>query len=185
VVSRASITTVLNLNIQGNSLSRHVTKLLGAIGFTLNEVYATNAVNCFFTMPPAHLGQGSVLQHAFSAWQELLLGEIAEYPKVPVITLGEPVLRLISGEMHWTRLRDHWGYPGWRAEPLSYLSRRRNLLQRDVFPFPHQSSFRKAFYARQLPAYSDFTRGALLERSAKSAEELGSHGATAKHPKWA
>ena len=68
-----------------------------------------------------------------------------------MITLGEPVLRLLLKEESLNPLREHWGYIAkWQSGPvfeeLKHVKPEDNKLGRVLFPFPHQPSLRKGFY---------------------------------------
>jgi uracil-DNA glycosylase len=161
VKSRSKISTVLNLDQPRWTLYRYLESLCSAIGIGLSEVYATNAVNCFFTAPPAYTKRGAVLQEAFGHWLPLLLEELRRLPGVPVVTLGEPVFGLLHQSATPIRIRDYWGYPNGTPESMRHSLPEENLLGRPVFPFPHIRSASKSFYKGAWAGYTRYTRTAL------------------------
>ena len=80
-------------------------KVEAAVG----NVYATNLLKCFFTVPPASVKNLVIDQTKF--WLPLLLKEIAAYPSAKIITLGEPVFQALvcSG---FKKVNKYWAYCG-------------------------------------------------------------------------
>lgn len=152
VASRRNISCTLNLD-KSNSLTRYVERICREFGITLNNVYATNLFKYFYTVPPS--GTPEVLQQHLKPNLELLKKELAPFNSVPVITLGEPVLRLLTGPAE--KVRRFWDYnPETRETNGSFLFSlaKDNLLGRDFYPFPHQPSIRKKFYDNNFSGYS-------------------------------
>jgi hypothetical protein len=152
--SRQSIRVVLNLDRPNGSLSKYLGQVASELGTSVQHgVYGTNLVKNFFTAPPTTLPR-QVLSSAASAWLPLLTRELAELPELPILTLGEPVLDLITCGSAPQRVRDYWGFQGYGmpACPDHYrtLPPDENLLGRLVFPLPHQPSLRKPFYREGL-----------------------------------
>ncbi len=89
------ITKVLDLDHHG-SLRLYLTQICGGLGIDLNQhVYATNYIKNLFARPPTEIREIDVF-HEFSGWWlQLLEEELAEFPGVPVITLGELLLRVL------------------------------------------------------------------------------------------
>jgi len=159
---RAKIGTVLNLDRRGN-LRRYLARICAALGLELDRhVYATNYVKNFFVRPPTQIEDLDVLAAAARYWLPLLKDELARLGGVPVISLGQPLLRaLVIGDA--SRLvRYYWGYtPRWRSGEfgeLHHLTPQDNQLSRVVFPFPHQPSIRKGFYRERMGEYLAFVR---------------------------
>lgn len=155
--SRDLINVVLNLDRQ-NSLYRYLEDIANKLGCSIEQnVYATNLLKCFFVAPPATI-KGAVSRYT-PYWIDLLNEELAYYPNALVITLGEPVLNALikNGSK---KVRKYWGYIGNNQANINnfnYCDANNNLLQRKIFPFPHQPSIRKQFYSSYLDAYIHFT----------------------------
>lgn len=163
--SRAGITCVLNLKGYG-PLHNYLQRISSNLGIDLKQnVYATNYVKNFFVSPPTQIKQADVLELGARYWLPLLREELDEFPDVPVITLGEPLLQHIVKEGASPFVRAYWDYePHWQlstSRHWSYLPAYQNHLERTVFPFPHQPSLRKKFYRQHLDYYCTFVRGNL------------------------
>jgi hypothetical protein len=160
--SRQAIKTVLNLD-KGGNLKAYLSHICKSLGLNLDRhVYATNYLKNFFVRPPTQIKEIDVFQVFGPLWLPLLQDELASFPQAPVITLGEPLLNsLVRGEAS-PRVRDYWGYtPGWKSgetAPFHHLTPHGNLLERTLFPFPHQPSMRKQFYRERLASYTAFVR---------------------------
>ncbi len=155
-MSRDKVKTVLNLDKQ-NSLYRYLRDLADKLKYDIEEnVYATNLLKCFYVVPPASI-PNAVSQHT-PYWIELLKAELQQYPNAIIITLGEPVLKaLVTNGSE--KVRDYWGYMGKKQADVTkfhYCDVGMNLLQRQLYPFPHQPSIRKEFYRETLNAYIGF-----------------------------
>jgi DNA gyrase inhibitor GyrI len=154
---RAEVHTVLNLDKRGGLLV-YVARICAGLGLDLRQnVYATNLFKGFFVAPPTQIEGVDVLGQSLTHWLPLLEQELSAYPRVPVITLGEPLLeQIVLGDAS-AKVRDYWGYTDDWAQgetlPYRYLEASSNRLNRMVFPFPHQPSIRKAFYRERLDSY--------------------------------
>jgi len=160
--SRARIKTVLNLNQDGH-LRRYLEKICKGLGLDLDEnIYATNYFKAFFVKPPTQIKEIDVFEAFAPYWLPLLREEISLFPDVPIIALGEPLLATIATGDASKKVRDYWGYTDdWKVgetEPFHYLKPQDNILDRRIFPFPHQPSLRKKFYQDRLPRYIEFTK---------------------------
>lgn len=160
--SRAPTRTVLDLDRQGN-LRRYVAEICGGLGLDLNQhVYATNYLKNLFVRPPTEIREIDVFDRFSRWWLPLLLEELAQFPGVPVITLGQPLLAALVRESAGPRVRDYWGYTrGWKSGErgsFQFLKPNQNRLGRVVFPFPHQPTTRKRFYRETLGDYIVFVR---------------------------
>lgn len=163
---RTKISCTLNLDKSG-PLKHYIGKILRGLGLSEDQVYATNLFKYFYTCPPAETIE--VLQKHLSSNLDLLNRELQMFPNAIVITLGEPVLKLIvrkkpesSGKM--TRFWDYDGRKRASGGNFSFLSSEKNLLERDIFPLPHQPSLSKTFYKSTFKAYIDFIRRVNGER---------------------
>jgi len=161
-VSRESIKTVLNLDKKG-SIRTYVERICSGLELELDKnVYATNVVKNFFTDPPTQITQVNVLKESASYWVPLLKSELDNYRNTPIISLGEPVLELLVKPTKSLRVRDYWGFTKkWREGenfPFTHIEAEKCTLHRPVYPFPHQPSISKAFYADRLDAYIEFVK---------------------------
>jgi hypothetical protein len=159
---RANIKTVLNLD-KPRSVWLYLQGICRGLGLDLkHNVYATNLYKNFFTEPPTQIKQMDIFSAFLPAWLPILIEELAPFENVPVISLGEPLLKAILGTRGPKRLRDFWGYTAnWTAgslDPLGYVKPEENILARRIFPFPHQPSLRKEFYKVQMDTYISFLR---------------------------
>ena len=78
------------------------------------NVYATNLLKNFFTVPPDSLRKKKpeFFQSAADHWIPLLMEEIEEFKNVPVLPLGEPVLNCLTKSPDKVLIRYYWGYEG-------------------------------------------------------------------------
>jgi len=155
--SRRKIKTVLNLD-RPNSLYTYLSDITTKLGYDIEKnVYATNFFKCFFKFPPAR-EKGLLSKHK-DTWLDLLIQELKEYPDTVIITLGEPLIDVIvlNGSK---KVRDYWGYIGKNMSSgiFSYIKAADNIINRDIYPFPHQPSIRKEFYRKYLGSYIDFVK---------------------------
>jgi hypothetical protein len=166
--SRRRITTVLNLDKPG-ALKDYLSRVCEGLALDLDQnVYATNYLKNFFVKPPTQIDEIDVFRLFGPKWFPLLQEELAQFPQAPVIALGQPLLgALVLGDA--SRLvREYWGYtPRWKAGERGqprYLAAEDNRLGRTLFPFPHQPSIAKRFYAERLADYTAFVRRVGLSR---------------------
>lgn len=161
VKSRATITTVLNLNKPG-SLYNYLSGICNRLGFDLENIYATNYLKNFFKCPPTRITEINIFKEFSSYWLPLLREELVQFPQVPIIALGEPLLSAIVCEEASPRVRDYWGYTSnWNSGEKNiyrYLKPDKNILGCIVFPFPHRPSIGKRFYAERFRDYTAFVK---------------------------
>jgi hypothetical protein len=161
--ARKDIHTVLNLDKNGQLLY-YLQGICRGLGLALGKnVYATNLFKNFFIQPPTQIREIDIFTEFTPYWLPLLRDELAQFPDAPVVTLGEPLLNSITKKA--VKVRDFWGYvPTWKSGETGafhYLRPEDTLLDRMVFPFPHQPSIRKVFYRDRLERYVAFMRGRL------------------------
>lgn len=160
--SRAKIKTVLNLD-RNNALRRYLEEICDGLGIDLDEnVYATNLYKNFFIDPPTQIKEINIFEAFSLYWLPLLQDELSMFPEVPVISLGEPLLEtLVSGDAS-PKVREYWGYTSrwkaWETGPFNFLNSVENILDRVIYPFPHQPSLSKQFYRGRLPYYVDYVK---------------------------
>ncbi len=155
-------TTVLNLDRNGN-LRRYLEKICAELELDLDRhVYATNLIKNFFVGPPAQIKDAGLFAAACDIWLPTLHAELERYPNIPILSLGQPLLQAIVKPGVPARVREYWGYtPRWKSgvtETFRQLEPEDNLLNRPVFPCPHQPSIRKQFYRDRLHSYLAFAR---------------------------
>ncbi len=160
--SRKTIMTVLNLD-KGGSLRRYLEDVCGKLGIDLDHnVYATNLLKNFFVAPPTQISPIDVLDVFGDIWLPFLKEELSVFPDIPVLTLGEPLLSVVVVEGVNAQVRYYWGYRrDWQTSPpvdFRCIASAENRLAHRLFPFPHQPSLRKKFYAHNLASYVQYVR---------------------------
>lgn len=157
---KESVTCTLNLDKSG-PLKTYIESICNGLGMTLDNVYATNLFKFFYTKRPSQTPE--VLAAHLKPNLELLKRELAEYPDCPVITLGQPVLQLLTNKS--CKVRMFWNYEIGGCG-YSRLADERNRLGRCIYPFPHLNSVyrsRSNFYRKNLGDYIDFMKRDLQE----------------------
>lgn len=156
---KENVTCTLNLD-KGGPLKTYIEGICSGLGITLDNLYATNLFKYFYTKCPSKTPE--VLAAHLKPNLELLKRELAEYPDCPVITLGQPVLQLLTSRSR--KVRTFWGY-GVCGCGYSKLSDGQNELGRVIYPFPHLNSVRSRsnFYRKNLGGYVDFVKHDLQE----------------------
>jgi len=154
---RSKISTTLNLNRSG-SLTKYVTTICEKLGLTLENVYSTNIYKYFYTSPPAKTMD--VLFDHLTLNLKLLRRELDVYQGLPVITLGEPVLQLLSN-IYKDKVRYYWDY-GNQTSSRAFKKCTDNEIDRPFYPFPHQPSLAKSFYSQTLNDFLNFVAQDIL-----------------------
>lgn len=152
--TRKNIEYTLNLD-KPNSLRIYVEKICYSLGIRIDNVYATNLFKYFYSIPPAQTMD--VLYSHLEPNLELLKEELSDYKNIPIITLGEPVLQLLTNTK--AKVREYWDYnpkTGASNSIFTYSKANENKLGRDFYPFPHQPSIRKRFYGSNLMFYISY-----------------------------
>ena len=157
---RTKIRTCLNLDRRG-SMVAYIGRICRGLRLELkSNVYATNLIKNFFVRPPTKIFEMDVLQQSLDHWLPLLHQELASFPNATVISLGEPLLSVIVHQPKRRKLREYWGYTeDWKRDcrgPFSWIQASDTVIQRRVFPFPHQPSLRKEFYKTYMDEYISF-----------------------------
>lgn len=157
---RSKISTTLNLNRSG-SLKRYIELICEKMGLTLENVYATNIFKYFYTTPPANTIE--VLFDHSTMNLKLLRRELEVYQDLPIITLGEPVLMVLSG-IPGDKVRNYWDYnKGVSGQAFSKCTE--NDLDREFFPLPHQPSSWRRFYSDTFDQYLNFIHEDFIRKS--------------------
>lgn len=151
--SRKNINITLNLD-KTHSIYRYVANNICAnMGFGLQNIYATNLFKYFYVCSPSNTFH--VLQQHLKPNLKLLLKEIKHLKGVPIITLGEPILKLLTSKKN--KLINYWDYnKNNKSSNLDFkhCNGTETILGIDFFPFPHQPSFsQNMFYKKTLIHY--------------------------------
>lgn len=166
--SRSKIKTVLNLDKPG-ALRQFVMRLCSGLGIDLElNVYATNFAKGIFAEPPSVLLKRTgrdLLAETSKVWLPLLHQELRAFPDAVVVSLGEPVLKVLIKPDHPQDMKYYWGWQrGWQTKgprPFKTLEPDQSTLERRFFPFVHQPTMRgarTAFYRRRFDEYTAFIR---------------------------
>jgi len=156
ISGRSKIEYTLNLDKNG-ALKKYIGEICKGLGFTIENVYATNIFKYFYKIPPAKTM--NVLQKHLPENLNLVRKELSNFPDAIVISLGEPVLQLLAGTDR--KVREFWDYNNLTKQTngnYRFCRKKDNLLNRDFFPFPHQPSIRKVFYREHLSQYINYVK---------------------------
>lgn len=163
--SRKNITCTLNLNKPKSALYRYIDGICSGLGITMENVYATNLFKYFYSTPPA--GTPEVLQSHLESNLKLLKDELSDLnlsTDCPIITLGEPVLKLLLNQdvqNKEKKVRFYWDYNSTTKSSdkhFCFVDESKNVLSLKFYPFCHQPSMRKQFYKNCLIDYISFLK---------------------------
>jgi len=159
---RKQIEVTLLLNQQGR-LKTYLEDICKGLGIDLDEnIYATNLLKNFFTIPPdkRRKEDPQFIQKAADHWIPLLKEEIEKFENVPVLPLGQPVLNCLTKSPDKVLIRYYWGYegPAKYGRNFGYIKPEENVLGRVVFPFPHIPGLSHKFYRQQMDGYLAFMK---------------------------
>lgn len=162
--SRLRIKTVLDLENKKGHLYKFLKLICDGLGLCLDEhVYATNLFKNFFSEPPNKIQEINVLKEFLPFWLPVLQEELSQFPEVPIITLGEPVLKAVVGND--ASLRSYWGYNQIDARRFSFVPAPENRLNKVIFPFPHLSNSKATpFYGYNFQKYVAFVKMSLAKK---------------------
>ena len=161
VERRKNINVTLNLDKNG-ALRMYIERICLSLGIKLDNVYATNLFKYFYTIPPAQTLD--VLKAHLNDNLTLLSKELSAFPRCPIITLGEPVLKLLVNPGNPDIVRYYWDYDKKTKSSnvkFHFVSANDNKLARDFFPICHQPSIRKDFYNKTFDKYMSFINSKL------------------------
>lgn len=163
--SREKITCTLNLDKNG-SLRAFVERICGVLNVSMDNLYATNLFKYFYTVPPANYFE--ILKNHLPQNLELLNKEILDLgisADCPIITLGEPVLRLLLEENgvlgKEKKVRYYWDYNSTTKSSgrnFRFVEESKSAVSQKIYPFCHQPSMRKQFYKDWLKDYISFVK---------------------------
>lgn len=154
VKERGKIKTTLKLDAPG-PLRRYIESICRGLEITIENVYATNLFKYFYKKKPASTPK--VLVAHLESNLALLKKELSEYSDCIIITLGQPVLQLLTDKKHF--VKDYWGY---KNGEFHYLEPDENKLELKVYPFAHLPSInspRSSFYRDHLDMYIQYIKG--------------------------
>jgi hypothetical protein len=154
---RKNISTTLNLNKSGALRNYIEQSICRALNIAIENVYASNLYKYFYTTPPS--GHIDELRDHLTPNLNLINEELTYFPNVPIITLGQPVLSLLTTHLTYQKVRTYWGYDTSTRKSdgnFQYCPATFNYLHRKLYPFPHQPSLRKQFYRNTTPLYLEF-----------------------------
>ncbi len=159
---RKELKVTLLLNQPGR-LKRYMEDVCNGLDLDLNEnVYATNLLKNFFTVPPDSLSKTKTefFRKAADYWIPLLRDELEEFKNVPVLPLGEPVLNCLTKSSDRVLIRNYWGFegPGQYGPNFIYIEPTENILSRVIFTFPHLPGRAHKIYQQQLDSYLAFMK---------------------------
>lgn len=163
--SRKNITCTLNLNKPKSALYRYIDSICNGLGITMENVYATNLFKYFYSITPANTPE--VLKLHLQPNLELLKKELSSLclpTGCLVITLGEPVLKLLLNQdvsNNEKRVRFYWGYDSKTKKSdrnFRFVDESKNVLSHKFYPFCHQPSMRKQFYKDWIKEYAGFIK---------------------------
>lgn len=157
---KLKVTLLLN---QPGRLRRYMEDVCNGLDLDLDEnVYATNLLKNFFTVPPDSLRKTKpeFFMKAADYWIPLLRDELEEFKNVPVLPLGQPVLNCLTKNPEWDLIRNYWGFEGkgQYGPNFSYIEPTENILARVIFPFPHLPGRSHKIYQQQFDNYLAFMK---------------------------
>lgn len=150
---RGNIDSTLNLDKLG-SIKKYIEQICQLLEVNFEQIYATNIFKYFYKSPPADTFE--ILQAHLSPNLRLLKKEISEFSEAIIVTLGEPVLKLLVKDGHPTKMTYYWDYNSKTKQTngsFKFISKENNKLDRKIFPIPHQPSSIKEFYSSTLEKY--------------------------------
>lgn len=147
---RKDISVTLNLDKSG-ALRTYLERIVKGLELSFDNVYATNLFKYFYTIPPADTPD--VLMAHLQPNIDILKEELLDLSDCTIITLGEPVLKLLTDDT--SKVHDYWNY---RGCGFQYVKADETKIGRCVFPFPHQPSINKSLYHENLEAYIEFVK---------------------------
>ena len=90
-------------------------------------------------------------------WLPVLEEEIKEYEDVPILTLGQPILKFLVNEDVKNELKFYWGYNSENSNrDFKIIEKNDNKLNRIIIPFPHVTTKNNSFYKDEFDNYCEF-----------------------------
>jgi uracil-DNA glycosylase len=154
--SRQKIDYTLNLDKNG-ALKVYIKRICELLEIDFENIYATNLIKYFYTIPPQRTKH--VLKSHLPKNLELLKEELVAFPNIPIVSLGLPILQLLTDET--SQVKHYWDYDNKTKQTngdFRVCEKKENILGRSFFPLPHQPSISKVFYDTNLKSYLEFMR---------------------------
>jgi uracil-DNA glycosylase len=155
---RGEISCTLNLDKAG-SIKKYIISLCEILEIEFENIYATNVFKYFYTIPPADTFE--ILQAHLRPNLKLLKREVDNFPHATVLTLGEPVLKLLVKDGNPVKMIHYWDYDSKEKSTrgdFKFISEEDNKICRRIYPLPHQPSIIKTFYANTIKQYISFVK---------------------------
>ena len=169
--SRKRVSTVLMLNEKGRNLYPFVERICRGLGVSLEEnLYATNICKNFFTEPPERVTEPDLIGLSWAKWRGLLDEELAQFPDAAIVTLGNPILRVLVKPPSSQDLKHYWGHTEeWKAKgrcEFRHVEPTSSSFGRQFFPFPHITNTKAtALYRQHFDEYLAFTRSTITKEA--------------------
>lgn len=160
--TRQAINTVLMLDQKGSNLHQFLTSICTELGISLDEnVYATNICKNFFTEPPNNVTTTDLISLSWSNWRPLLVEELARFPDAKIVTLGNPVLKVLVKEPKEQDLKRYWGHKNnWKKSGRNQfrcVDEQHSTVGRQFFPLPHIETVKELeLYSTHFVEYLSF-----------------------------
>jgi hypothetical protein len=163
IKDRENIKIVLNLDKTKGALYKYLSTIVKGLNLDIEKnIYATNYFKNFFIKPPTQIIEIDILKETQKYWLPLLKDELLQFPNVPIISLGQPVLKAIVKNEDDRLLRYYWGYESSEKignyDKFRFIETANSILDRPIFPFPHQPALKINFYKQTLPLYINFLK---------------------------
>ena len=162
VEERNKVQVTLNLDREEGVLWRHVNKVCQGLGLEVDNIYATNVFKYFYTdKPTKNAATQRVLQKHAKPNIKLLKEELEVYPNLPIITLGEPILKLLTYPKN--KVQYYWDYDENDKTShghFTHVAPSDNELGRDIFPFVHANYYmmRNRLYKDNFYGYLEYVK---------------------------
>ncbi len=156
IISRRTIKHTLNLDKKG-ALHLYISEICRLLDIGFENIYATNIFKYFYTVPPERTMY--VLYQHLVPNLELLKKELSCWQNAIVVSLGLPVLRLLTHEK--AEVSEYWNYNKKTKKSDGNFKCCRsdsNKLGIDFYPLPHQPSIIKMFYKSHLKDYLKYVK---------------------------
>jgi hypothetical protein len=156
---KEKITTCFSLDNSGAIKNYIKNRICNELSIELNNLYATSLFKYFYTK--SLLNDKKVTENHLEPNLKLLIEEINEYPNLPILILGQPLLKLLSLDEK-DELKKYMGSQN-VAGDSPYKACKNNKLNRVIFPFPHLNTLRKkqGYYYSHYKLYLEFMKTSL------------------------
>ena len=154
------IDMVLELD-KNSKLKNYIIDICDKLNIGFDEIYATNLIKTFFTKRPKTLEKENknktIISRYAEIWFPVLEEELKEYEDVPILTLGQPVLKFLVNEDVKNELKFYWGYNSEDSNrDFKVIEKKDNKLNRIIIPFPHITTKNNSFYKNEFDNYCKF-----------------------------